>query len=646
MEFGSLLKYNLPAKIFLDTSFFQELARLKLDVLKLDTTELNLIGNIELQDLPAAENNGHLFLDSKSFSDNDDRAVFNETSNSLFGDILNFNTIENFKSLNKQEYIIKKGHELLCRGLTDINKSVGFSIISYCELKKYKFYYWVCFPCFQFESLSFSSVKIETTSISPKLVLSCQSWFQENPNNWIALLDKGNNNRLVPYSKNSNLLISKSTGVAAIKDSSLIENVPSAFIKNILSIIKVDYPLLKTIEIYFIRSNSSSFVETIEICTNSDNLAANSKLKVTGWVKNQSGKLLPSIIDLSVMIDPLKINEQSVKLNLKLMKWRIVPDLDLNIIENTSVLILGSGTLGCYISRALLAWGVSKITFVDNGKISYSNPVRQPLFNFEDYGKPKAVTAAEALKKIYPLVNAKGIQLNIPMIAHPVTCEEREKKEYMELCTLIKEHDVIFLVTDSREARWVPTILGKLENKIVINAALGFDSYLVMRHGNNENKLGCYFCQDIVAPGDSLKDRTLDEMCTVTRPGIALMAASQAVELMVSLLQSRISDSDSKNANNSDDKQCILGEIPHMIRGFLRDFKTLKLEIPQYECCSACNDIIIRTCEDEGWDFIKKALNDKNYIETLSGLDKVKDLTDDILDFDDEMSLSEGNEII
>ena len=45
------------------------------------------------------------------------------------------------------------------------------------------------------------------------------------------------------------------------------------------------------------------------------------------------------------------------------------------------------------------------ITLVDNSTVSFSNPVRQSLFTFADCrdgGQPKAETAAESLKLIFP----------------------------------------------------------------------------------------------------------------------------------------------------------------------------------------------------------------------------------------------------
>lgn len=40
------------------------------------------------------------------------------------------------------------------------------------------------------------------------------------------------------------------------------------------------------------------------------------------------------------------------------------------------MLILGTGTLGCNMARLLIGYGVTKITFLDYGKVSFSNLAR------------------------------------------------------------------------------------------------------------------------------------------------------------------------------------------------------------------------------------------------------------------------------
>lgn len=209
---------------------------------------------------------------------------------------------------------------------------------------------------------------------------------------------------------------------------------------------------------------------------------------VIGWELNSRGKPGAKQANLSAMMSPLLLAESSADLNLKLMKWRLVPDLDTDVLATTKCLLLGAGTLGCAVARTLLGWGIRHITFVDNGRVSYSNPTRQSLYEFQDCeaGKLKAHAAAEALTRIFPGVNARGEVLSIPMPGHQVSSTETAavRESIDELNQLVGEHDVVYVLTDTRESRWLPTVLCNLHDKLLINIALGFDSYLVMRHGS------------------------------------------------------------------------------------------------------------------------------------------------------------------
>ena len=186
---------------------------------------------------------------------------------------------------------------------------------------------------------------------------------------------------------------------------------------------------------------------------------------------------------------PEALAEASVDLNLQLMRWRLMPQLNNEAVAGTRCLLLGAGTLGCSVARCLLGWGVRKITLVDSGVVSYSNPVRQSLFSFADCvdgQTPKAEAAAKALRTIFPSVDASSRRLAIPMPGHPVTGEAelaQVKSDCDELASLVDSHDVVFSLTDTRESRWLPSLLAAAKGKLALTAALGFDSFLVMRHG-------------------------------------------------------------------------------------------------------------------------------------------------------------------
>jgi len=112
------------------------------------------------------------------------------------------------------------------------------------------------------------------------------------------------------------------------------------------------------------------------------------------------------------------------------------------------VSIFASLASGCAVARCLLGWGVRHVTFLDSGKVSYSNPVRQSLFEFADCldgGKPKAQAAADSLARIFPGVSATGVRMSIPMPGHPVSEEDAPAvlADVAALDKLVEEHDVV-----------------------------------------------------------------------------------------------------------------------------------------------------------------------------------------------------------
>lgn len=65
----------------------------------------------------------------------------------------------------------------------------------------------------------------------------------------------------------------------------------------------------------------------------------------------------------------------------------------------------------------------------------------------------------------------------VPMAGHPIAASEEADvmADAAALERLIRDHDAVFLLMDTREARWLPSLMCASAGKLAINAALGFD---------------------------------------------------------------------------------------------------------------------------------------------------------------------------
>ncbi|KAJ1892050.1 Autophagy protein 7 [Kickxella alabastrina] len=607
-----------------------------------------------------------------------DSAISSQLGASVSGHLYNTNTIEEFKKSDKGELLRGVGGEVLDaihsgRATEEPQLLWPFVLLSFADLKKYRFYHWFGFPAVTADPAdtadAVTPIGLFVDSNADIDSLHKTSEFAGATGAFLVRYKAGEPWRLYSLGEWEQAFGNSDGGEAmlAFVDPSSHATRPGWPLRNLLAWLRYTHADVSKIRVLCLRD---AVAESIVVDIN---VTAATELKadrqVSGWERNERDRLAPRVADLSAAMDPVLLAESALDLNLQLMRWRLAPSVDLAKVAGTRALLVGSGTLGAYTARALLAWGVRTITFVDNGRVSFSNPARQPLYDFADSldgGKPKAAAAAEAMRRIFPNVDASGVQMSIPMPGHAVAPAEIDsvRAAVTQLENLIRAHDVVFLLTDSRESRWLPSLLGALHSKIVICVALGFDSFVAMRHGVHSTedavgaRLGCYFCNDVVAPTDSLTDRTLDQQCTVTRPGLAPIASGTAVELLTAIIQHPLGAHAPAPAAEDDPdsaSQGVFGVPPHQIRGYLRAFRQHTIVGQSSNMCTACSPKVLDAYRQYGFDFLLRAFNNTlvaedaphyavdvdedaanvpegySYLETLTGLAALHRQTDDIM---------------
>lgn len=134
-----------------------------------------------------------------------------------------------------------------------------------------------------------------------------------------------------------------------------------------------------------------------------------------------------------------------------------------------------------------------------------------------------------------------------------------------------------------------------------------------------------------------MRDRTLDQQCTVTRPGVSNIAASIAVELLVSLLQHEKKNlapayyqASNKDRDNVSLPEGILGVVPHSVRGYLSTYSHILPATEKFSQCIACSERVLKEYEKHGDEFLLKVFNSAEYLEIVTGISEMANMEHDV----------------
>lgn len=126
-------------------------------------------------------------------------------------------------------------------------------------------------------------------------------------------------------------------------------------------------------------------------------------------------------------------------------------------IKQAKVLVIGVGGLGCPALQYLAAAGVGMLGMMDPDLVSLSNLQRQILFNENDLGKNKALSAEKHLQKL-------NSEIQIQAFPFALTHENAEE--------FISEFDIVIDGTDNFYTRYLISDQCILQDKVMVYGAL------------------------------------------------------------------------------------------------------------------------------------------------------------------------------
>ncbi len=166
-------------------------------------------------------------------------------------------------------------------------------------------------------------------------------------------------------------------------------------------------------------------------------------------------------------------------------------------LKYSRIVMIGAGGLGCPASETLVRAGLGQVHLIDDDVIEASNLQRQSLFIPSDIGQSKALTAAQMLNKVNPLITAK---------ASVARLNEDNAYELLELAT--GTPDLLLDCTDNFATRDVINRISvRYQIPLLSASAIAMQGQLALFEPHLHS--GCYHCVfGAVAIDDVLDERT------------------------------------------------------------------------------------------------------------------------------------------
>ena len=126
-------------------------------------------------------------------------------------------------------------------------------------------------------------------------------------------------------------------------------------------------------------------------------------------------------------------------------------------LEDTGILIIGMGGLGCPVAHYLISSGIGYLTIMDPDKVELSNLSRQPLYTQDDVGKLKVDMAKMVLSHMNPnaVINAIPDELNSE-----------------NALTHVSSHDFVIDCTDNVDSRYILSDICQSIEKPLIHGGI------------------------------------------------------------------------------------------------------------------------------------------------------------------------------